>query len=38
MPMNIEKDCEPIKMRAAKMNTEIDIIMARTMKLYKHLG
>lgn len=34
-PMNIEKDCEPIKMRAAKMNTEIDIIMARTLKLYK---
>ena len=34
-PTSIEKDCEPIKMRAAKMNTEIDIIMARTMKLYK---
>ena len=37
-PTNVEKDCEPIKMRAAKMNTEIDIIMARTMKLYKSLG
>ena len=34
-PTSVEKDCEPIKMRAAKMNTEIDIIMARTMKLYK---
>ena len=37
-PTNVEKDCEPIKMRAAKMNTEIDIIMARTMKLYKQIG
>ena len=37
-PTSIEKDCEPIKMRAAKMNTEIDIIMARTMKLYKQIG
>eukprot|EP00828_Plagiopyla_frontata_P035150 TRINITY_DN45_c0_g1_i2.p1 TRINITY_DN45_c0_g1~~TRINITY_DN45_c0_g1_i2.p1 ORF type:complete len:408 (-),score=90.93 TRINITY_DN45_c0_g1_i2:186-1409(-) len=37
-PTNVEKDCEPIKMRAAKMNTEIDIIMARTMKLYKQVG
>lgn len=35
LPMSVEKDCEPIKMRAAKMNTEIDIIMTRTMKLYK---
>ena len=38
LPMNVEKDCEPIKMRAVKINTEIDIIMARTMKLYKSLG
>ena len=38
LPMSVEKDCEPIKMRAAKLNTEIDIIMARTMKLYKQLG
>ena len=37
-PTNVEKDCEPIKTRAAKMNTEIDIIMARTMKLYKQIG
>jgi len=37
-PTSTEKDCEPIKMRAAKLNTEIDIIMVRTMKLYKAIG
>ena len=36
-PTNIEKDCEPIKLRAAKLYTEIEIINSRTMVLYKEL-
>eukprot|EP00828_Plagiopyla_frontata_P003746 TRINITY_DN1121_c0_g1_i4.p1 TRINITY_DN1121_c0_g1~~TRINITY_DN1121_c0_g1_i4.p1 ORF type:complete len:398 (-),score=92.46 TRINITY_DN1121_c0_g1_i4:161-1354(-) len=36
-PTNIEKDCEPIKLRAAKLYTEIDIINSRTTILSKEL-
>ena len=36
-PTNIEKDCEPIKLRAAKLYTEIDIVNSRTMVLFKEL-
>ena len=34
-PTSIEKDCEPLKTRAAKLNTEIDIMNARTNLLHK---
>ena len=34
-PTNIEKDCEPIRIMAAKLNTEIDIMNARTNLLTK---
>jgi len=36
-PTNIEKDCEPINLRAAKLYTEIDIINSRTDMLHKEL-
>jgi len=36
-PTNIEKDCEPINLKAAKLYTEIDIINSRTNVLYKEL-
>ena len=37
-PMNIEKDCEPIKLRAAKLYTEIDIVNSRTAVLFEELN
>ena len=37
-PTNIEKDCDPIKERAAKLYTEIDIVNSRTSVLYQELG
>ena len=36
-PTNIEKDCEPIKLRAAKLYTEIDIVNSRTLILSREL-
>ena len=33
-----EKDCEPIRLRAAKLHTEIDIVNSRTSVLYKELN
>eukprot|EP00828_Plagiopyla_frontata_P030412 TRINITY_DN395_c0_g2_i1.p1 TRINITY_DN395_c0_g2~~TRINITY_DN395_c0_g2_i1.p1 ORF type:complete len:391 (-),score=95.16 TRINITY_DN395_c0_g2_i1:103-1275(-) len=37
-PTNIEKDCEPIRIMAAKLNTEIDIMNARTNLLTKQIN
>lgn len=37
-PTSIEKDCEPIRIMAAKLNTEIDIMNARTNLLTKQIN
>jgi len=38
MPTDILKDCDPIKVNASKLLTEIDIIQTRTLLLQKHMG
>lgn len=38
MPTDILKDCNPIKVNASKLLTEIDIIQKRTSLLEKHIG
>ena len=37
-PTNIEKDCEPLRVNASKIITEIDIIQARSLLLNKELS
>ena len=37
MPTNIEKDCEPLKLKEKKKYAEIDVMHARTMILFKEL-
>ena len=37
-PTNIEKDCEPFRVNASKVITEIDIIQAQSFLLNKELS
>jgi len=37
-PTNIEKDCEPIRVNASKILTELDIVEARSSILYRELS
>ena len=36
--MNVEKDCEPIKVRSAKLLTEIEILTERTNSIFAGLN
>lgn len=37
-PTNMEKDCEPLRVNASKIITEIDIIQARSFIINKELS
>ena len=37
MPTSIEKDCLPYKLKGEKLNTELEILNARTLLLAQHI-